>query len=75
MKDETPVRRPTGHSLYVNGDTIDSDEVKGNSTEISTASSNEPDAEQVTRERKKSVAFNDNVQKMELDVEELSTDL
>lgn len=76
-------RRPTGHSLYVNGGAVQGLEengvAEGNSTELSTTSSSDPEGEQKispARERKKSVAFNENVEKMVLDGDEVqSTDL
>lgn len=75
-KEEVPPRRPTGHSLYVNGDAGLGDELnKGTSTDISTTSSNEHETE-TPRERKKSVAFNENVERLELERDEIqSTDL
>lgn len=78
-----PPRRPTGHSLYVNGEAIQGDEetkiTEGNSTEVSTTSSYGAETERKAspgRERKKSVAFSENVEKMELEGDEVqSTDL
>lgn len=74
--EEVPPRRPTGHTLYVNGDAGQTDEEnKDSSTEISTTLSNEEETE-TPRERKKSVAFNENVERLELEREEIqSTDL
>lgn len=75
-KEEVPPRRPTGHILNVNGNTIQEDEGnKDVSTDISAVSSTEHETE-TPRERKKSVAFNDNVERLELEQEEIqSTDL
>lgn len=72
-------RRPTGHSLYVNGRVEENAVAEGNNTELSTTSSSDPEGDQKpspARERKKSVAFNENVEKMVLDGDDVqSTDL
>lgn len=75
-----PPRRPTGLSFYTNGELLRNDDDDGEekivSTEISTTSSVENEVE-TTRERKKSVAFNENVERLELEKEDIvqSTDL